>query len=68
MQYKVFIPEVHYAECVVNAESYEDALKKALIGEGDIDTLVYSHTLEPDTYEVVNEAGDSRQLDKPGKV
>jgi len=54
MQYIVSIPEVHYQDVIIDAESHEEAITKAKGGEGDaVDNgLEYSHTSENETFHV----------------
>jgi len=49
IKYTVAIPEMHYAQIEIEADSPEEAFKIAFNGEYDINEieLVYSHTILP---------------------
>jgi hypothetical protein len=58
MKYRVYVPEVHYATVVVEANSFEEAFQKVIKAEdGDIVNTDYSHTIDPEIsqWEVYNE-------------
>lgn len=66
--YSVYVPEVHYAQIVVKASSHEEALKLVLNSEGEMEDLIFSHTLEPDDYEVVDENDEMKRVDNPSNT
>lgn len=55
-KFHVYVPEVHYQIYVVEANTPEDAARLARDGGGGVldGTLEYSHTEEPDSYQVLN--------------
>lgn len=57
--YTVLIPEVHYNHVKIDADSYEEALKAVLDGDGDCDYLEYSDTLEREEYAVSKEGDET---------
>ncbi len=45
--FKVYLKEVHWSEVHVHATSRQDAVKRALDGEGDyVGATTYDHTIE----------------------